>query len=60
MTNPGGPGNPDEQSPGQPPQPPADQPAAQRRRAVSELRAMRGRYRLKGVTIAELVAEGRR
>ena len=36
------------------------QPAEVRRRAVAELRAMRGRYRLKGATIAELVAEGRR
>ena len=33
---------------------------AARRRAVAELRAVRGKYRLKGVTIGELVAEGRR
>ena len=33
---------------------------AARRRAVAELRAVRGKYRLKGITIGELVAEGRR
>lgn len=31
-----------------------------RKRAAAELRAMRGRYRLKGVTTRELITEGRR
>lgn len=34
--------------------------AGNRKRAVAELRQMRGRYDLKGITAKDLIAEGRR
>ena len=40
--------------------PATDQLRERRKRAVAELRAVRGRYRLKGVTARKLIGEGRR
>ncbi|MFM7749546.1 MAG: type II toxin-antitoxin system Phd/YefM family antitoxin [Opitutaceae bacterium] len=40
--------------------PPGHQSNEGRRHAVADLRAMRARYRLKGVTVRELIDEGRR
>ena len=40
--------------------PASDQLRERRKKAVAELRAWRGRYRLTGVTARELIGEGRR
>lgn len=40
--------------------PPGDAAAAGRRRAVADLRQLRGRYRLDGVSAKELINAGRR